>query len=105
MLGSGFKMEGCRHQQAHSSKGIEAFSLISRLKRIFLSSKTAKDAQWHKLKRTPVENELSHLADGKAWKHLNQTWLEFGKDARNIRLGLATYGFSPFGNVTNSYSM
>jgi hypothetical protein len=61
-------MEGCRHQQARSSKGIEAFSLISKLKRMFLSSKTAKDAQWHELKQKPVKNKLSHLADGKACK-------------------------------------
>jgi hypothetical protein len=30
--------------------------------------------------------------------------LEFAKDARNVRIGLATNGFTPFGQSTASYS-
>ena len=29
----------------------------------------------------------------------------FAQDPRNGMLGLATYGFNPFGNMNNSYSM
>lgn len=29
----------------------------------------------------------------------------FVTDPRNLRLGLATEGFNPFGNMSNSYSM
>ena len=52
-----------------------------------------------------MDNELSHPAGSQAWKDFDQTWLEFEKDARNIRLGLATNGFNPFGNMTNSNNM
>jgi hypothetical protein len=52
-----------------------------------------------------MNNELSHLADGEAWKEFNKRWKQFAKDARNLRLGLATDGFNPFGNMNNSYSM
>jgi hypothetical protein len=88
-----------------SQKVLRHFSLISRLKRMFLSSKTAKDEQWHESKRKQVKNELSHPADGEVWKQFNTSWKEFAKDARNLRLGLATDGFNPFGNMNNSYSM
>jgi hypothetical protein len=57
------------------------------------------------LKKKPVDNELRHPADGQAWKYFDRTWPEFEKDARNIKLRLATDGFNPFGNMTNSYSM
>jgi len=29
----------------------------------------------------------------------------FARDARNLRLGLATDGFNPFGNMNTTYSM
>jgi hypothetical protein len=48
-------------------KVLRHFPLIPRLKRIFASKKTADEAQWHKLKRKPMENELSHPADCEAY--------------------------------------
>jgi hypothetical protein len=45
------------------------------LKRMFLSSKTTKDARWHQLKWKPVDNEPSHPADGQAWKHFDESCL------------------------------
>ena len=86
-------------------KVLRHFPLIPRLKRIFASKKTAEEAQWHKLKRKPVENELSHPADGEAWKDFDRKYEWFAKDARNIRLGLATDGFNPFGKMNASYNM
>jgi hypothetical protein len=52
-----------------------------------------------------VNNELSHPADGVAWKEFNKSWKKFARNASNLRLGLATNGFNPFGNTNNSYSM
>ena len=52
-----------------------------------------------------MENELSHPADGEAWKDFDRKFGWFAEDARNLRLGLATDGFNPFGNMTSSYSM
>jgi hypothetical protein len=53
-------------------KVLRHFLLISRLKRMFLSSQTTKDARWHKSKQKLVNNELSHPADGEAWKEFNK---------------------------------
>lgn len=86
-------------------KVLRHFRLIPRLKRMFASKNTVEEAQWHKLKRQPVDNELSHPADGEAWKDFDRKYGWFAKDARNMRLGLATDGFNPFGNMSSSYSM
>ena len=86
-------------------KVLRHFPLVPRLKRIVASKKPAEEAQWHKLKRKPVENELSHPADGEAWKDFDRKYDWFAKDARNVQLGLATDGFNPFGKMSASYSM
>jgi hypothetical protein len=86
-------------------KVLRHFPLIPRLKRMFSSKKISEDAQWHKLKRKVVENELNHPADGKAWKDFDKQHNWFAEDPRNIRLGLATDGFNPFGKMSSSYSM
>ena len=61
--------------------------------------------RWHKEKRVVEANVLRHPADGEAWKHFDDRFDWFAKDPRNIRLGFATDGFSPFGSMTNPYSM
>lgn len=86
-------------------KVLRHFPLIPRLQRIFATKKTAEEAQWHKLNREPKEKEMSHPADGEAWKDFDKCWPDFAEDARNLRLGLATDGFNPFGNMRSSYSM
>jgi hypothetical protein len=72
---------------------------------MFASKEIAKQAQWHKFKRKHVENELSNLVDGEAWKYFDRKYSSFAEDARNIRLGLASDGFNPFGKMSSSYNM
>ncbi|GJW19327.1 Myb domain protein 62 [Tanacetum coccineum] len=45
-----------------------------------------------------------HPADIEAWKHLGRIDPLFVSDPHNIRLGLATDGFNPFGNLSSSYN-
>ncbi|WVZ84723.1 hypothetical protein U9M48_031716 [Paspalum notatum var. saurae] len=47
---------------------------------------------------------MAHPADSYAWKALDEFDPEFPKDARNIRFGLATDGFTPFNESAASYS-
>jgi len=47
-------------------KLLRHFPLIPRLKRMFASSRTAKDLQWHGMRCEMVEGQMSHPADGKA---------------------------------------
>nr|XP_045088019.1 uncharacterized protein LOC123495193 [Aegilops tauschii subsp. strangulata] len=86
-------------------KVLRHFPLIPRLQRMFISKKSSREVKWHQLKRQPVDNELSHPADGEAWKEFDRIHLDFAADPRNIKLGIATDGFNPFGNMSTSYSM
>ena len=61
--------------------------------------------RWHKDKRVNDENFLRHPAYGKSWKDFDKEFPLFSQESRNVRLGLATDGFNPFGNMSNSYSM
>ena len=78
---------------------------MPRLKRVFALKRTSKETQWHKNMRKPVDNVMSHPADGEAWKHFDRREATFAADSRNLRLALATDGFNPFGNMSMQYSM
>lgn len=47
---------------------------------------------------------LKHLANSEVWKSFDSRYLEFAKEPRNVRLGLAIDGFNPFGIMQNTYS-
>jgi hypothetical protein len=75
------------------------------LQRIFAAKQTSEETQWHKKVRKPVDNVMSHPADGEAWKDFEKKYPEFADEPRNLRLALATDGFNPFGNMSTQYSM
>ncbi|XP_026448702.1 uncharacterized protein LOC113348969 [Papaver somniferum] len=85
-------------------KVLRYFPLKPRLQRLFASRHTADDMRWHKEHVAP-EGVLRHPADAEAWKHFDLRYPQFAEDPRNVRLGLATDGFNPFGNMNNAYSM
>jgi hypothetical protein len=51
------------------------------------------------------QNEMRHPVDGEAWKDFDNTYECFADDPRSLRLAIATDGFNPFGQMTNSYSI
>nr|GEU35542.1 protein disulfide-isomerase-like [Tanacetum cinerariifolium] len=61
-------------------KVLRYLPLAPRLQRLFMSNKTAKYMSWHKYDRRPEAEE------------------------RNVRLGLSTDGFNPFGHISVPYS-
>ncbi|GJR33350.1 hypothetical protein Tco_1109582 [Tanacetum coccineum] len=46
--------------------------------------------------------KMNHPCDGKAWKYFDMMKPEFSGDPRNVRLGLATDGFNPFGMMSQN---
>ncbi|CAL9021459.1 unnamed protein product, partial [Prunus brigantina] len=50
------------------------------------------------------DDVMQHPADGEAWKEFNQKFPEFAADPRNVRLGLATDGFNPYGVLNQHHS-
>ncbi|KAL5807331.1 hypothetical protein ACOSQ4_030064 [Xanthoceras sorbifolium] len=86
-------------------KVLRYFPLKQRLQRLFLSRHTARDKCWHQEKRVATEGVLRHPADGQAWKEFDQLYPSFSQDPHNVRMGLASDGFNPFGNMHNSYNL
>ncbi|GAA0174326.1 hypothetical protein LIER_27743 [Lithospermum erythrorhizon] len=58
---------------------------------------------WHKRTKT-CPGWMLHPRDGEAWKHFDVTYPYFSVEEHNVRVGLCTYGFSPFGQFGYSYS-
>ncbi|XP_028084013.1 uncharacterized protein LOC114285184 [Camellia sinensis] len=85
-------------------KILRHFPLTPRLQRLYMWRKTTIDMRWHKEKHVD-DGILRHPADGEAWKDFDRQHIVFAQEPRNVRLGLATDGFNPFGNMSNSYSM
>ncbi|XP_028126746.1 uncharacterized protein LOC114323365 [Camellia sinensis] len=85
-------------------KVLRYFPLTPRLKRLYMSRKTAEDMRWHKEKRID-DGVLRHPADSDEWKEFDVQHPQFALEPRNVRLGLAVDGFNPFRNMSNSYSL
>lgn len=51
---------------------------------------------WH-ANKPQVPGTMKHPSDSEAWKHFETTFLDFASKTRNVRLGLCSDGFSPFG--------
>ncbi|KAL3358732.1 hypothetical protein AABB24_015704 [Solanum stoloniferum] len=48
---------------------------------------------------------MRHPRDSQAWKTFDLLHPEFAADLRNVRLGLASDGFNPFGAMSTTYSI
>ena len=59
--------------------------------------------RWH-AEHESEDGVMSHCSDSEAWKHFNQTHPDFATESRNVRLGLSTDGFNPFGQSGQQYS-
>ncbi|KAL0558956.1 hypothetical protein IC582_003545 [Cucumis melo] len=86
-------------------KVLRHFPLVPRLQRLFVSQEGSADMRWHRDKRVETDDVLRHPADAEGWKHFDSEFPDFASDPRNVRLGLASDGFNPFGQMSTSYSM
>jgi hypothetical protein len=71
---------------------------------MFLPKKTAMHMRWHKEGVRDNDDLIVHPSDGDAWKALDTFDPDFAADLRNVRIGLATDGFTPFGQMASPYS-
>lgn len=71
------------------------FPLVPRLQRFYSSLATASHMRWD-CDNPREPNILSHPSDGEAWKHFDETYLDFVVDPLNVRLGLCADSFSPY---------
>jgi hypothetical protein len=68
-----------------------------------MSQHTGSHMRWHVDGRTK-DGVLRHPADGEAWRAFDTLHPNFASDPRNVRLGLASDSFNPFGNMSISHS-
>ncbi|KAL4581922.1 hypothetical protein LXL04_006456 [Taraxacum kok-saghyz] len=74
-----------------------------RLQRLFYSKKTAQHLTWHS--DHPIDpDKMIHPSESPAWKHFDTVYPDFAQEARNVRLGLCTDGFSPNTSNVSPYS-
>ncbi|KAJ9562062.1 hypothetical protein OSB04_007222 [Centaurea solstitialis] len=87
-------------------KTVRYFPLTPRLQRLYMSKYTAHHMRWHGQRETSAHDDvLRHPADGEAWKDFDRSYPQFASDIRNVRIGLSTDGFSPFGASATPYSL
>jgi hypothetical protein len=84
-------------------KILRYFPLIPRLQRLYMRETTSSYMRWHK-EGLVRDEKMRHPADSPAWKHVDNDYKEFAKDPRNVRLGLASDGFNPFGMLNVTYT-
>jgi hypothetical protein len=84
-------------------KILRYFPLIPCLQRLYMRETTSSYMRWHK-EGLVRDEKMRHPADSPAWKHVDNDYKEFAKDPRNVRLGLASDGFNPFGMLNVTYT-
>ncbi|XP_021603880.1 uncharacterized protein LOC110608905 [Manihot esculenta] len=77
--------------------------ITPRLQWLYASNATGKDMTWHTNHGTN-DDLMHHPADSHAWKAFDNNWPHFSAEKRNVRLGLCTDGFQPFGQSGQQYS-
>jgi len=77
-------------------KVLRYLPIIDRLQRLYAHEGTAKLMRSHK--KTPLarSSKMLHPCHGEAWKQFDADFPNFTEDARNVRLGIATDGFTPY---------
>jgi hypothetical protein len=87
----------------HPAKVLWWFPLIPRLQRLFTSQHIAQNMRWHAEGHTK-DGVLRRPADCQAWKSFDNLHPDFSSDSRNVRLGLMSDEFNPFGSMSTSHS-
>ena len=68
-----------------------------------MRANTSEYMRWHK-EGLVEDGKIRHPANSMAWKHVDQQFEDFALDPRNVRLGLASDGFNPFGMLNVTYT-
>lgn len=58
---------------------------------------------WHSGNRS-ADGLVQHVANSKAWAHIDAMWPDFAENPHNVRLSLATNGANPFGEKSSNWS-
>ena len=70
---------------------------------MFANGHDAKHLTWHADGRKS-DGLLRHPADSPPWKEFDCLYPDFRNEPRNLRVGLASDGMNPFGNLSTNHS-
>lgn len=79
------------------------FPPAPRILRMFRNKEIAKKLTWHDDKRT-CDGYLRHPADAPAWRLVDNKWLYFASESRNLRLALSADGINPHSTLNSKHS-
>ena len=85
------------------AKVLRYFPLKPRLQCLFMCKEYSKLMTWHAARRTK-DGKLRHPADAQGWKSMDAKHPTFAAETRNVRLGLAADGVSPYRSMNISHS-
>ncbi|XP_016507785.2 uncharacterized protein LOC107825437 [Nicotiana tabacum] len=85
-------------------KILRHFPIKPRLQRLYMARETAKKMRWHKEENID-DGVLRHPSDSIAWKSFDAQHPTFSAELRNVRLGLESDGFQPYGNMSSNHSI
>jgi hypothetical protein len=71
--------------------------VLPRIQRLYMTEDSAKQMRWHKTGKRYNPDKMVHASDGEAWRHFDSIHREKARDARHVRVALATDGFNPYG--------
>jgi hypothetical protein len=77
---------------------------IPRIQRLYMTEEYAKQMTWHKNGKRYRRDRMVHAFDGEAWTHFDNIHHEKAREARNVRVALATDGFNPYGMMAATYT-
>lgn len=80
------------------------FPIIPRIRLMYGCKSIAGMLDWHAHHRSN-DGKWRIPADSPAWKHIEDSWPEFKREPRHLRLGLGMDGVNPFGLKSSSYSI
>ncbi|KAH7849317.1 hypothetical protein Vadar_016185 [Vaccinium darrowii] len=95
--------DGEGHVKQKAAKQMRYFPLKPTLQRWFMSTEISEQMRWHADGRTN-DGVSRHPADSPAWKDFDQRHKSFSNESQNVRLGLASDGFNPFGSAHIAHS-
>lgn len=85
-------------------KVLRYLPITDRLQRLYAHLEIAKMMRSHKETPRSKSGVMVHPYDREAWKHLDAEEPSFASDARNVRVAMATDGFTPYSLGAASYS-
>ncbi|XP_074314888.1 uncharacterized protein LOC141651059 [Silene latifolia] len=98
------KCKSARYKKNKISENVlRYFPITPRLQRLYATKGIAENMTWHS-ETHRTNGHMSHPSDGEAWQNFDEIYPDFSVEPRNVRLGLCTDGFAPFGKSGKSYS-